>query len=125
MLADGRLTGFVPTTDFDAARRFYGEVLGLRLASEDGFALTYDANGSALRVTRVEALTPQPFTVLGWWVDDLETAVADLRARGVVPLGLDGTPLDGEPWRPPGSRVGVAWFRDPAGNLLSVTGFVA
>ena len=51
--------------------------------SDDGFALVFDANGTMLRVVRAGEFTPFPFTLLGWNVPDIDSAVADLTARGV------------------------------------------
>jgi catechol 2,3-dioxygenase-like lactoylglutathione lyase family enzyme len=54
----GKLIAFVSTTDADRARTFYGSVLGLRLVNDDDFALMFDANGTPLRITKVESLSP-------------------------------------------------------------------
>ena len=73
-----------------------------------------------LRVARVERLEPQPFTVLGWRVDDVVAAVRTLLARGVafeLYSGLDQDDL--RIWTSP-SGARIAWFRDPDGNLLSI-----
>ena len=126
MLGSSNLVGFVPTTDPDRAEAFYSEVVGLKKVVRDPMAITYDANGTTLRVTVVRELTPQPFTVLGWWVDDPVAAVDALAERGVVFERYPGMEQDDRGlWRPPGSRVAVAWFKDPDGNTLSVTGFEA
>jgi catechol 2,3-dioxygenase-like lactoylglutathione lyase family enzyme len=69
MLKSRAIIAFVATTDQLRAKAFYAGTLGLRLLSEDGFALAFDAGGTMLRVTKVEELRPQPFTVLGWEVD--------------------------------------------------------
>ncbi|HYW26364.1 MAG TPA: VOC family protein, partial [Terriglobales bacterium] len=75
---------FVSTTDSERARAFYEGVLGLAFVEDQGFALVFDLAGTMLRVTRVDRLEPQPFTVLGWRVDDAEAAVRELTGRGVV-----------------------------------------
>lgn len=125
MLTSSKLVGFVPTTQPEVAKGFYRDVLGLKLLAEDPYALTFDAAGTTLRITTVEALTPQPFTVLGWWVDDVAATAAQLTAAGVELARFDGMDQDDVGiWKPPGSRVGVVWIRDPDGNTLSVTGFV-
>jgi catechol 2,3-dioxygenase-like lactoylglutathione lyase family enzyme len=120
MLASKKLKAFIPTTNPEKAKLFYGETLGLDLVSEDGFALQYNANGTFLRVTTVQQLTPQQFTVLGWSVDDIEASVAELKARGVVfeIFGFAGQDENGI-WTAPGG-VKVAWFKDPDGNILSL-----
>jgi len=125
MLGSSALVGFVPTLDFEASRPFYRDVLGLKLIAEDPFAMTFSANGTSLRVTKTPEFTPQPFTVLGWWVDDVEAKVDALLAAGVSTERYDMLEQDDKGlWAPPGARVGVAWFKDPDGNTLSVTGFV-
>ncbi len=125
MLGTSNLVGFVPTSDFDAARPFFRDVLGLKLVAEDPFAITFDANGTTLRVPQTPEFTPQPFTILGWWVDDIGATADALAAAGVPLERYDQLEHDEQGlWSPPGARVKVGWFKDPAGNTLSVTGFV-
>ena len=121
MLADARIVAFVATTDSDRARAFYGGTLGLRLVSEDPFALVFDANGVELRVAKVPSLVPAPFTVLGWTVRDVRAVVAELARKGVIFERFGGMPQDelGIWTSPSGARI--AWFKDSDGNLLSVT----
>jgi catechol 2,3-dioxygenase-like lactoylglutathione lyase family enzyme len=114
---------FVSTTDPARARAFYENTLGLAFVADEGFALVFDLHGTMLRVTRVDRLRPQPFTVLGWRVDDADEAVRGLAARGVAfdrHSGLEQDELG--IWRSP-SGARIAWFRDPDGNVLSVTCF--
>ncbi len=114
---------FVGATDAEAAREFYGGVLGFRLVEEEPQALVFDAHGTVLRVTLVSELVPAPFTILGWSVPDLTLSVRMLSARGVRFEQFEGFDQDelGIFVFPNGDRV--AWFRDPAGNLLSLTQF--
>jgi len=114
---------FVSTTDPARARAFYQEALGLTFVADEGFALVFDLDGTMLRVTRVDELQPQPFTVLGWRVDDAEAAVRALAARGVAFERYPGVEQDALGiWRSP-SGASIAWFRDPDGNMLSLTCF--
>ena len=114
---------FVSTTDPARARDFYERVLGLTFVADEGFALVFDLAGTMLRVTRVDELRPQPFTVLGWRVDGIETVVRQLAARGVAFERFPGLELDALGiWSSP-SGARIAWFRDPDGNLLSLTDF--
>jgi catechol 2,3-dioxygenase-like lactoylglutathione lyase family enzyme len=125
MLDSAHLVAFVATLDFDRARAFYEGVLGLRFVHNDGFAMVLDANGVMVRVSKVRELTPAPFTVLGWEVSGIEAVVAGLSERGVQferfgffeqdPLGI---------WTAP-SGDKVAWFKDPEGNILSVSQHVS
>lgn len=123
MLATADLMAFVPTTQIDQAREFYAETLGLTLVEENPAAIVFDAHGTMLRVTPVRELTPAPYTILGWAVDDIEGAVEDLRQAGVAFQRFDGMEQDelGIWIAPGGARV--AWFKDPCGNTLSLTKF--
>lgn len=121
MLEASALMAFVATTDGERARGFYRDLLGLRLVSEDPYALVFDANGTTLRVARVEARQPPPYTVLGWIVKDIRAMVQALTAKGVVFERFPGMGQDdlGVCTFPGGSHV--AWFKDPDGNTLSLT----
>jgi catechol 2,3-dioxygenase-like lactoylglutathione lyase family enzyme len=125
ILGTSKLVAFVATTDPAKARAFYEGVLGLRLAEEEKpFALVFDANGIMLRVTTVHKHDPAPFTVLGWDVASIEETVERLTAAGVEFQRYAGV-NDGDPkgiWAAPGGAR-VAWFKDPDGNVLSVTQF--
>jgi len=121
MLSTARIVAFVATAHPDRARHFYVETLGLPLLADEPFALVFDANGVMLRVQKVTALAPAPHTVLGWNVPDVRAAVEALAAEGVVFERFDGMPQDALAiWTSPGG-ASVAWFKDPDGNLLSLT----
>jgi catechol 2,3-dioxygenase-like lactoylglutathione lyase family enzyme len=121
VLASNRPVCFVPATDLDRAQAFYESVLGLELLSDSGFARVFRVGEATLRVTRVENLKPQPFTVMGWEVDDLHDALGELRRRGVATERFSGIEQDESGvWQAPsGDRV--AWFKDSEGNSLSLT----
>ena len=123
MLTAGKLVAFVPTLDAVKARSFYESVLGLRAVSEDGFALVFDANGTMLRVTNVQNFNPQPFTILGWDVANIDESVSRLSELGVKfeNYGMSGQD-EGGIWNSP-SGARIAWFKDPDGNVLSITQF--
>ena len=127
MLGSAQITAFVPTTDGERARRFYVDILGLGFVSNDPFALVLDANGVTVRVSKVGGFTPQKFTVLGWEVSDIEKAVTELEEKGVSfdNYGFPGQDERGI-WTAPAvnnstSGARVAWFKDPDGNVLSIT----
>lgn len=121
MLANQQLKAFVATVMPDAARTFYSNILGLKFLSEDKYALEFDAGGVLLRIAIVPALKPQPFTVLGWNVDNISSAIRSLNAKGVYCEKYDFLPQDEMGvWTAPGGAK-VAWFKDPDGNLLSLT----
>ena len=121
MLGATNIVAFVPTRDAAKARGFYEGVLGLRFVKDDGFALVLDANGIMVRVAKAPDFTPMPFTILGWQVKGIEKVAIGLLAKGVVfekfsffqqdELGI---------WTAP-SGDKVAWFKDPDGNMLSVS----
>jgi catechol 2,3-dioxygenase-like lactoylglutathione lyase family enzyme len=121
MLGAINIIAFVPTRDSEKARAFYEGVLGLRFVKDDGFALVLDANGIMVRVAKAPEFKPAPFTILGWQVSDIEKVVAALHHRGVHFerfgfLEQDKLAI----WTAP-SGDKVAWFKDPDGNVLSVS----
>jgi catechol 2,3-dioxygenase-like lactoylglutathione lyase family enzyme len=120
VLADAELVAFVASADLERSEAFYGSVLGLELVDSTPFAKVFDAHGTHLRVTRVEAVAGAAYTVLGWSVDDLDAALAELRSRGVELKRYAGLEQDesGAWTAPGGSRI--AWFADPDGNTLSL-----
>ena len=118
------IVAFVPTTNPARSKKFFETTLGLRLVSEDSFALVFDANGTSLRVANVSSAKghrPAPFTILGWAVKDIAATVTELSARGVTFERFPGMKQDdGGVWiSPSGARI--AWFKDPEGNILSLT----
>ena len=115
------MIGFIPTRDADVARRFYEGLLGMRFVSDDNFAIVLDAEGTMVRLVRAGDFRPQPFTILGWESKNLAEAVDELTAAGVEleNFGFPGQGEDGIWYAPGGSKV--VWFKDPDGNLLSVS----
>lgn len=121
MLLEPRIITFLPITDAANAKNFYENILGLNMISEDEYALEFERNGTCLRLTIVPQLTPQPFTVLGFQIDQIESQIKSLSSKGVVfeeyknlnqnHLGI---------WTSP-SKAKIAWFKDPDGNLISLT----
>lgn len=122
MLHDSKLQPMLATTKPEDAKRFFCDLLGLRLVEEDSFALTLDGADFQLRLNKAPAFTPQAFTVLGWRVPDVRAAARDLAAKGVVFERFEGMDQDEVGvWTPPGGAGGVCWFKDPDGNLLSLS----
>ncbi len=121
VLANSKIIGFVPTTDADRARAFYEEKLGLTFVSDDKFAMVFEVREAILRVVRVKEFTPAPFTVFGWEVDDIDAAVKQLADNGVAFERYDFIQQnEAGIWDTPGGAR-VAWFKDPDGNVLSVS----
>jgi catechol 2,3-dioxygenase-like lactoylglutathione lyase family enzyme len=118
MLSSTNIIGFVPTKDSAKARAFYEDTLGLRFVKDDGFALVFDANGIMVRITKAQ-FTPAPFTILGWQVNEIEKVVAAIQSKGVVFEGFFEQDKLGIWTAPSGDKV--AWFKDPDGNVLSVS----
>ena len=121
MLGNPRLVAFVATANSQQAKRFYEDTLGLRLVADSRFALVFDSNGVQVRVQKVDTVNPPLGTVLGWQVDELERAATDLSGRGVSFERFSSMKQDalGIWTSPDGARV--AWFKDPDGNMLSLT----
>jgi catechol 2,3-dioxygenase-like lactoylglutathione lyase family enzyme len=99
---------FVPSTDLARSREFYEQVLGIPVARADDFAVVLQAAGMTVRVTNVGPDPHvQPFTVLGWEVADVHAEIAELTARGVTFLLVDGVEQDeAGVWAAPGRNSG-------------------
>ncbi len=121
MLNTAEIMCFTATKNAERAKQFYQNVLGLTLIEDSPFALAFDANGTMLRIQKVQEHVPAKHTSLGWKVQDIHSQVNALIAKGVRfehydrlsqdPLGI---------WQSP-SGAQVAWFCDPDGNTLSLT----
>ena len=114
---------FVLSRDVAALKPFYANVLGLKLLSEDPFAAVFDlGGGTVLRLTAVGGHEPAPHTVLGWDVPDMEAALDSLEAAGVKAEIYEGYGQDARGiWTNPGGGARIVWFKDPEGNVLSLT----
>jgi catechol 2,3-dioxygenase-like lactoylglutathione lyase family enzyme len=123
MLADAKIASFVATADPAAAREFYENVLGLEFISDDPYALIFNANGTTLRIQKVQQVTIAPYTAIGWHVNDISRVISELKKRGVDFLFFEGFGQDdlGIVTFPGGAKV--AWFKDPDGNTLSLDEF--
>jgi len=122
MLGNQEIMAFIPTLDYDKARAFYEGVLGLKFVNNDGHAMVLDANGTTIRVAKVQKdWTPEQFTILGWKVNEIEKMAAALTERGVVFVRFSFFEQDALGiWTAP-SGDKVAWFKDPDGNTLSIS----
>src|ERR1700744_3381891 len=123
MLKSPPIIAFVATTDPSRAKNFYLKKLGLKLVSEDPFALVFDAGGTTLRVSIVPKGVVTGYTVFGWTVPAIKREVRDLSKKGVEFNRYKGMDQDdmGIWTSPSGARI--AWFQDPDGNTLSLTQF--
>jgi len=121
MLSSNKMIGFVTTRDSSRARQFYEDVLGFKFVSNDQFALVLETDENMIRISEVKDGTPAGHTILGWEVQNIEKVAAWLKERGVTferypwakqdELGI---------WMAPGGDQ-VAWFKDPDGNVLSLS----
>lgn len=121
MLGCAEIVAFVATTNFDKARFFYEGVLGLKFVNNDGFALVMEANRVPIRIAKVGRFTPAQFTVLGWKVEDIQKTASAMKKKGVRFERFPGMEQDALGiWSAPGGAK-VAWFKDPDGNILSIS----
>jgi catechol 2,3-dioxygenase-like lactoylglutathione lyase family enzyme len=123
MASEGSFIAFIPVSDLSSARYFYSDLLGLPVLEESPFAVVVDAMGTMLRLTKVEDLRVQAFTIAGWQVPDMRAAIDSLTGVGVIFTRYVGMDQDDRGvWTMPGGDQ-VAWFTDPDGNTLSLTRF--
>jgi catechol 2,3-dioxygenase-like lactoylglutathione lyase family enzyme len=121
-LAKYDVIAFVTIVDVERAKSFYRDTLGLTLLSEEPpFALVFDANGIMLRLGMGKELPKVPGTVLGWRIPDITSAVQEMERAGVKFERFAGMKQDELGiWSAPGGAK-VAWFKDPDGNILSLS----
>jgi len=109
------------TRDRTRAVAFYRDILGLDLAYEDNFAAVFNSGGITLRISLVPDFTPHEHTILGFNVTDVAATVKALRAQGAVFNIYEGFKQDESAILTLPRGIQVAWFKDPDGNVLSVT----
>jgi catechol-2,3-dioxygenase len=121
MLFDKELKTFLPTTKPGEAKIFYKEKLGLMILSENESMLEFRANGIVLTILIVRELRPQPFPVLGWRVKNILEVISLLKSKGIFSEKYESLQQDiqGIWTSPAGSKF--AWFKDPDGNILSIS----
>ncbi len=121
MLADSKAFSGFAVPDIEEARRFYGETLGLEVEFIEGPGLLtlHLAGDRPTLIYPKPDFTPATYTILNFPVEDVEAAVDDLTARGVEFEQYDGFDQD-EKGIARGQGPDIAWFKDPAGNVLSV-----
>ena len=121
MLYENKVVSFVPTQDAAVARAFYESILGLRFLSEDKFAVVFEMHEATLRVVSIDEFEPAKYTILGWEIVGIEDVAIELKEKGVVFERYEWLEQDylGIWTAPNGDRV--AWFKDPDGNVLSIS----
>jgi catechol 2,3-dioxygenase-like lactoylglutathione lyase family enzyme len=105
--------------DLDQARRFYGETLGVTTSEQNGLMTLHLAGGRDTLVYPKPDHVPATYTILNFVVDDIDKAVDQLAGRGVQFERYEGAGQD-EKGINRGGGPYIAWFRDPAGNILAV-----
>jgi len=120
MFADTKAFSGFAVDDIEKAREFYGKTLGLKVSDEEMGALRIDIAGDRPTLIYPKPdFTPATYTILNFPVDDIDKAVDDLAARGVEFERYDGFEQD-EKGVVRAEGPHIAWFTDPAGNILSV-----
>ncbi|MEV6679065.1 VOC family protein [Streptomyces erythrochromogenes] len=120
MLGDSRAFSGFSVDSIDAAKDFYGSTLGLRVSEVNGMLSLHLGGGADVLVYPKENHTPASFTVLNFPVPDIDRAVDGLGARGVAFERYDGFGQDAKGISRNEGGPPIAWFKDPAGNVLSV-----
>ena len=105
--------------DLQKAKQFYGETLGLEVSEKMGLEL-HIAGGNNIFVYPKPNHIPATFTILNFLVDDIEKAVEELTKKGVIFEKYEGAIKTDEKGIHRGEGPTIAWFKDPAGNILSV-----
>jgi catechol 2,3-dioxygenase-like lactoylglutathione lyase family enzyme len=119
MFSDTQAFSGFAVPDIDAARAFYADTLGLEVTEEHGMLTLHLAGDVPVLVYPKPDHAPATYTILNFRVDDIEAAVDGLTERGVRFERYDGAPQD-ERGIMREAGPSIAWFTDPAGNVLSV-----
>lgn len=119
MFANTKAFSGFSVDDLEKARDFYGDILGLDVTEENGMLDLHIAGDRDILVYPKPDHTPAVFTILNFPVDDIDRAVDELTERGVRFERYDGFDQD-EKGISRGEGPPIAWFTDPAGNILSV-----
>ncbi len=122
MLGAYPLITFILTADLNRAKSFYGDTLGLHFVFEDPFAAVYEVQGTLLRLTPMPGHKPADHPILGWKVPDIAATTQALLAAG---LAMEKYPFLEQDelgiWTAPDGSAKVVFFKDPDGNVLSLT----
>jgi len=123
MLSGSRVEANIPASDLERARNFYADTMGLTPTQEfGGEALAYrTASGTAFNIYRTDYAGQAGHTIAQWHVDDIESEVHDLKAKGVTfeVYDMPGVLWDGEIASIEGLGR-AAWFKDSEGNIMCV-----
>ena len=120
MFTDTKAFSSFSVNDIPAARAFYGDTLGLKVTEVDDLLRLETSGGHQVMVYPKDDHMPASFTVLNFAVDDIEAAVDDLTGRGITFERYPQYPADDKGIVRGDMPGAIAWFTDPAGNVLSV-----
>lgn len=120
MLKDTKAFSGFSVDDIQKAREFYGQILGLEVVEEYGMLNLHIAGGSKVLIYPKPNHTPATYTILNFPVNDIEKTVDELTKRSVQFEHYTGMPQTDEKGIFRGGGPLIAWFKDPAGNILSV-----
>ena len=119
MLENSKAFSGFAVNDLEAAKKFYGETLGLNISEQNGLLTLHLAGGRDTLVYPKPDYTPATYTILNFPVDNIDAAVDELTRRGVTFERYEGIEQD-DKGVARGIGPAIAWFSDPAGNILSV-----
>ena len=119
MLKDSKAFSGFAVDDIETARAFYADTLGIETSEENGMLTLHLAGDRPTLIYPKPDFEPATYTILNFEVDDVDAAVDDLSSRGVSFEHYDGFDQD-EKGIAHGPGPHIAWFKDPAGNILSV-----
>lgn len=121
MLGNAKIVGFIPTLDIAASKAFYVDILGLEFKNENPYKVELNSNGNIMMLVKLQEHTATTFTILGWEVTDIVAKVHEFKEKGVKIEIYEGYGQDelGIWTAPSGNKV--AWFKDPDGNVLSIS----
>jgi predicted enzyme related to lactoylglutathione lyase len=120
MFANTKAFSGFAVDDLENARRFYGETLGIKTSEQYGLMTLHLAGGRDTLVYPKTGHTPATYTILNFPVDDIDKTVDELTARGVRFERYEGMNTQDEKGISRGEGPYIAWFKDPAGNILAV-----
>ncbi len=120
MFKDSKAFSGFSVDDIPKAKTFYSQVLGLEVSEDHGMLNLKIAGGNPILIYPKPNHTPATFTILNFPVSNIDQAVDELTRRGVRFEHYDGEMQTDEKGIMRGNGPGIAWFKDPAGNILSV-----
>jgi catechol 2,3-dioxygenase-like lactoylglutathione lyase family enzyme len=121
MLKDKNVATMLPAKDLEGTRRFYEDVLGFSVLREDPGGIEYSTGDGQFNLYPTQFAGTAQHTLMGWLVDDIETEIDELEAKGVTfeQYDMPGLKTDAKGIADLGGEKG-AWFKDPEGNILSL-----